>query len=289
MLIAASVTPPFFSSEVEHSRRFFLDLAPPADTSLAVVCGGYEECSKNYHILREMFPYYSIEVVTRGEGWVRLNGKRFKLRPGSVFTYGPGVRHEIHSSANARLVKYFVDFCGIQAGQVLRNAELDVGVCVTVSPVAELQIVLNELLRDGARKDNLSNPLCEAWLKSLTLRVAAHRAELGKGRNDSFSTYKRCINYIDSNVDRLTSQSQIATECDLAPGYLCRLFKKHGRQSPYQYLTRARMNRAAELLLDTTLAVGEVADKLGFADPFHFSRTFKASYGVSPTAFRNLR
>lgn len=281
--------PTFFSNAVQQSRRFFLDLAPPADSSLVVVCGGYEECSQEYHISRETFAYYSIEVVTRGEGWVKLNDQSFDLGAGSVFAYGPGVRHEIHSHREARLSKFFVDFCGSQALALLRSAELEAGECVTVSPVAELQIVLNELLRDGSRKDNLSTPLCEAWLRSLALRVAAHRVDTGKGNNDSFATYNRCVSYIDSNADRLTSQAQLAAECELAPSYLCRLFKKHGRLSPYQYLLRARMNRAAEILLDTNLPVGDVADKMGFVDPFHFSRTFKATYGVSPSSFRNLR
>jgi AraC-like DNA-binding protein len=45
------------------------------------------------------------------------------------------------------------------------------------------------------------------------------------------------------------------------------------------------MNRAAALLLDQRMMVKEVADALGFADAFHFSRTFKRVYGISPERF----
>jgi AraC-like DNA-binding protein len=45
------------------------------------------------------------------------------------------------------------------------------------------------------------------------------------------------------------------------------------------------MNYASSLLLDHGMLVKEVAGKLGYADAFHFSRTFKRSYGVSPQQF----
>lgn len=45
------------------------------------------------------------------------------------------------------------------------------------------------------------------------------------------------------------------------------------------------MGRAAELLLDGGLMVKEAASELGFADAFHFSRTFKRIYGLPPERF----
>lgn len=45
------------------------------------------------------------------------------------------------------------------------------------------------------------------------------------------------------------------------------------------------MNRAAERLLDSSLLVKEIAAEMGFSDPFNFSRTFKASFEVSPENF----
>ena len=60
--------PEFFSPDVAVARRFYLDLNPPKHRSLAVVCGGLEHCTPNYAILRETFPFYSIEYVTGGSG-----------------------------------------------------------------------------------------------------------------------------------------------------------------------------------------------------------------------------
>ena len=49
---------------------------------------------------------------------------------------------------------------------------------------------------------------------------------------------------------------------------------------------RRKMHLAAELLQQPDILVKQVAAQLGFADPFHFSRTFKRVFGLSPDAFR---
>ncbi len=71
--------------------------------------------------------------------------------------------------------------------------------------------------------------------------------------------------------------------------YLCRLFRRYDHQSPYQYLLRLKMNLAAEILQRPDALVKQVAEAIGFSDPFHFSRSFKTVFGLSPDAFRRLR
>jgi AraC-like DNA-binding protein len=84
--------------------------------------------------------------------------------------------------------------------------------------------------------------------------------------------------------------------CDYIPstewlrnGYLCRLFRRYDNQSPYQYLLRLKMSRAAERLKQPGALVKQVAEEAGYDDPFHFSRVFASVFGLSPTAFRGLR
>jgi AraC-like DNA-binding protein len=51
---------------------------------------------------------------------------------------------------------------------------------------------------------------------------------------------------------------------------------------------RLRVNLAIDLLLGTSLLVKEVAEQVGFDDPFHFSRVFRKLQGMSPTTFQRL-
>lgn len=56
--------------------------------------------------------------------------------------------------------------------------------------------------------------------------------------------------------------------------------------SPNDFLRKCRMERAAELLSSTEVAVSEVCAQVGIPDAQYFSRVFKAHFGVSPSAYR---
>ena len=77
----------------------------------------------------------------------------------------------------------------------------------------------------------------------------------------------------------------VADEANVDVSYLCRLFKRFDDHSPYQLLTRLRMNHAAGMLVRDDMSVKQVAMELGYEDPFTFSRRFKATMGLSPRQF----
>ncbi len=59
--------------------------------------------------------------------------------------------------------------------------------------------------------------------------------------------------------------------------------------SPHQWLLRARVERARQLLRDTDLRLADIAVEVGFSDQAHFTRSFGRVAGVSPGAWRRKR
>jgi AraC-like DNA-binding protein len=281
--------PEFFSRQTREARRFYLDLSPAADTRLAVVCGGYESCAPDYAIHRTTFPYYSIELVTRGCGSLVLGGQTFALSPGATFAYGPDVAHEITTSRDKPLEKYFVDFAGAQAPTLLEQHRFQPGSFARVPVTVDLQHVYDDLIRDGARGTSYAQPLCTALLEYLVIRIADSLVPGEARPTPAMATYQRCREHMAKHFDRLRSLEQVARECQIDQAYLCRLFRRYDHQTPYRFLTRLKMNCAAERLLNPHMLVKQVAAESGFTDPFHFSRAFKQVFGISPEAFRKLR
>ena len=56
--------------------------------------------------------------------------------------------------------------------------------------------------------------------------------------------------------------------------------------SSQRYLIQYRMTKAAELLKDSRIPVGEVARSVGYENQLHFSRAFKNTYGISTSQYR---
>jgi len=285
----AMAAPEFFSPQVSEARRFYLNLNPPKRAPLSVVSGGCEHCAPNYEIHRPTFPFYSIEYVIRGGGSLKLQNRRHALQPGSVFSYGPGVRQDIASDPAAPPVKYFVDFSGLKSKDILRQCHLPPGSTSQIFPPNEIQNLFDELIRCGQRASVRSAELCSMLLECLVLKMAESRAPQDSVKSLSFTTYQQCRQHVERNSLRLKTLRQIAEECHVDAAYLCRLFQRYDHQSPYQFLLRLKMNLAAEWLQQPGALVKQVAEHAGFSDPFHFSRAFKKVLGVAPDTFRRLR
>ena len=285
----AGADPDFFSAQVSQARRFYLNLRPPRGTKLAVVCGGVEHCAPDYEVRRDTFPYFSIEYVARGEGRLKLGGRGHRLHPGIIFAYGPGIRQHITSNPRKPLVKYFVDFAGTQSAQWIHRSGLAPGRVSQVYPPTELQPLFDELIRSGQRGSRHTPELCRQLLGCLGVKLLEARAPLNTADSLAFATYQQCQQFVLEHFQRLRTLEQIARECRVDTAYLCRLFRRFDQQSPYQFLTRLKMNAAAAQLQQPGALVKNVAADLGFANPFHFSRVFKSVFALAPEMFRKLR
>jgi AraC-like DNA-binding protein/quercetin dioxygenase-like cupin family protein len=285
----ASASPDFFSPQVSSARRFYLDLNPPRRAALTVVCGGVEHCAPDYEIQRATFPFHSIEYVAHGQGRLKLGRRHFELRPGSAFSYAPGIAQQITSDAQKPLVKYFVDFTGSQSILWLRRHKLPAGSVAQIFPPTEIQPLFDELIRNGQRGTRQTPALCRHLLECLGVKLLEARAPLKSSDSLAFTTYQNCREHIRTHYQKLRTLEQIAQENHVDTAYVCRLFRRFDHQTPYQFLMRLKMNAAAEQLAQPGALVKNVAAELGFTNPFHFSRVFKSVFAVSPDAFRKIR
>jgi AraC family transcriptional regulator of arabinose operon len=64
------------------------------------------------------------------------------------------------------------------------------------------------------------------------------------------------------------------------------LFTAQLKMSPQAYLEAARLGRAADLLRASRWSIGEIAEEVGYANPFYFSTRFRRYFGTSPTRYR---
>jgi AraC family transcriptional regulator len=83
--------------------------------------------------------------------------------------------------------------------------------------------------------------------------------------------------------------AEMATAAGISTGHLSRLFRAEYAIGPVAAMELVRLARSATLLQRSNLTVGAVASACGFANPFHFSRRFRAVYGVPPRTYRTDR
>src|SRR5690606_30760347 len=88
------------------------------------------------------------------------------------------------------------------------------------------------------------------------------------------------------NSDRVVRVAELAQLTNFSSWYVSKTFQSLYEESPQALSARLRLERAADLLRDTSMMIGEVAAASGFDNCCSFARAFRARFGMSASHYR---
>ncbi len=91
--------------------------------------------------------------------------------------------------------------------------------------------------------------------------------------------------YISNNYSTDISLNLIADKYNISPNYLSRVFKAYTNECFKSYVTKMRMEKAFELIMNSELKLYDVSEIVGYEDPKYFSKVFKNYFGFPPSRF----
>lgn len=91
---------------------------------------------------------------------------------------------------------------------------------------------------------------------------------------------------ISQNCNQNLQLENLAKKLNMSVSNLCHLFKQETGFSPIHYAMERRLEKALIMLADLHNSIDDIAQKTGFSNRYHFSKTFKARYGVPPVKMR---
>jgi AraC family transcriptional regulator len=101
-----------------------------------------------------------------------------------------------------------------------------------------------------------------------------------------FARMQRARLYLDGNLGRLIRLSELAQLCNFSVWYFTKTFHALYQEGPREMISRTRLQQASDLLMETTLSVGEVGAACGFENACSFARAFRAHYGTTASGYR---
>jgi AraC-like DNA-binding protein len=127
-------------------------------------------------------------------------------------------------------------------------------------------------------------PLLHALVTAALWRyVAEGEAQLSTGSG----LVEEAREHLDARVhDRDFDLAALARACNVSAGHLARAFRREVGVSPIAYLWQRRVAVGVDLLANTGLPVGAIAERCGFKTVYHFSRRVKQATGAAPTEVR---
>ncbi len=123
--------------------------------------------------------------------------------------------------------------------------------------------------------------------ESLKTYIISLFSQLLKPKTPTYSfIVSKCIKFIEENYSKNISLSDLAKYTRKSKSYLSTLFKLETSVNFSIFLINYRIEKAKQLLIESDCMVYEIADQVGFNNPYYFSKVFKETTGVSCKVFR---
>lgn len=154
-----------------------------------------------------------------------------------------------------------------------------------------LSPAMNQLIRDGLAMQATTFPTATALLKALAVQMLWRYIGEGEQRR-AYATLaihpavEQAQYYIHAHLGEPLTLATLASVVATSPSHLIRLFQAQLHTTPMAYLWQRRIAKGIELLEQTGLPVGTIAEQCGFQSRFHFSRRIRETVGYTPLEVR---
>lgn len=267
--------------ENKHSYK----ISKNETVSLAVYNVGFESCEKGYQWGAGVRDHYLIHHVLSGKGQYITENSMFSIKAGDTFLIYPFTEIVYKADENDPWEYYWIGFSGSDA-----EALLDLTDFSKQNPVISTDFgekLKNEILNTckAYGQEDFNAIRMTGGLYNI-LSIIVENSNKAKNRQESSRYYaQKAGEYIAHNYAQLITVEDIASYVGVSRSHLFRVFKKHYSASPKEFLSKYRIRKSCNLLKETSLSIGAIANSVGFEDSLYFSRVFKRVKGITPTEY----
>jgi AraC-like DNA-binding protein len=246
------------------------------------------------HVARSETPYYKVSMPLRGYVLISQDGREAPLIPGDLAIYDTSRPYQVAFGDTCRLLVLMFPHRELRlpydavSEVTARRVSGRTGIGGLVAPLlVNLASRLDEI--GGAQSARLADNIVDL-LGTLYADLLGDAGCQPADPMHALMTRIRC--FIEDNLDdpELSPES-VAAACHISVGYLHKLFRAEGTSVSRRIRERRLEQCRRDLVAPTTRAkaVSAIGAHWGFLDAAHFSRVFKATYGVSPREYRLSR
>ena len=228
--------------------------------------------------LEEHLVYFFARESARAE----VEGDAFLCPRGSCCWVVPGTAFRFFSDKSPMVWRFRFSLTSGKMGRTLAPDRAYYFLPHTPAMAETIHAVLSEL----THRDRWQPAALRSWL--IQLSVLFFRASDPPRPRTLTAPQQKAISTLLETagpVARLKPRD-MAKVAGLSLDYFSRVFHLSHAISPRRWLVQQRLAYAIVLLQETSLRVGEIAQRLGYANPHLFSRQFSAYFGRSPRSFR---
>lgn len=235
--------------------------------------------------------YYEIIIVTQGSIESNLGNNSFHQNRKDVTIISPGVPHSFEGISDSEHFNIAVKserFKRFLAGKDTVKNALSKGECLTVAlSDNEFAYLLDCIGRiDEDCSTILSLSLAETVVSVILLAVMGAESQPSmQGYNVKFYC-RDAIAKMENGTAQFKSAGNIYDLYPVSHTSFITEFKTLTGKTPSEYLRQIKLERAEEMLLNTSRSILDIAYEVGYDSMSHFIKCFKAKHGMTPLKYR---
>ena len=278
-------------SDTPERKHYTVDRKSLVDIKPTLVYSGTLSKSQDWRDSEHSHYFLEILYIVDGKGIVEIDKTPFNMTKNDIIIYNADVKHFEHSSSDEPLEVDFIAFDKIQVKDLAPNCILpSTANCIyNASDYADTLKFLFDLIRNEITdKDKYYAEIVKDVLRTLLMYIfrVINRNLNTVALHNKDNIMNIVLPYIENNFLSNIGLSEIADECFVNKYYLSHVFTESFGMSVEQYIRSKKIEFAQKCMIETDMAISDIANQCGFTDPAYFDRQFKKATGVTPVQYR---
>jgi AraC-like DNA-binding protein len=217
-----------------------------------------------------------MHFITSGHGYMEVNGKLFPIAENSFIITFSEDTHRLIAAKDCVFISQYTVFFDLTANVDIMRRNFRHGI-----KSSKGALVFPEVEKHWNSGNKLLRSAAEYRLQAFIFEL------VGGGEIAASNPYvEKAQNYMRNHVTEKISLHKLSRHVGLEKSYFCRLFKQVSNETPMHFFMHQKIELSKEML-NAGDRNSDIAAATGFADEFHFSRSFKKITGISPRQYRN--
>ncbi|GFP74726.1 AraC family transcriptional regulator [Clostridium fungisolvens] len=228
------------------------------------------------------------QYTLSGSGEIRISDKVYALKKGDAFLIKiPDNHHYYLPESSDKWEFIYIHLYG--QGSIVQCTDLlsSYGNVFKLSSDSPVITYLWKVYWDAVNNNIEDGYQTSSFAYNFIMELHRSKVVLENNISSKYSlSIESVINFIEHNFSTELTLDDLAKIANMSKFHFNRTFNAVVGTTPWNYLTKIRLEKSVELLLKDNISIDCIAKKVGFSGENYFSKVFRKYLGISPGRFR---
>ncbi|MDF2791375.1 MAG: transcriptional regulator [Neobacillus sp.] len=233
---------------------------------------------------------YVFQYTLSGSGRLEIPDKSYTMKAGEAFIVEIPSDHRYYFPKDSDGWEFmFITLVGREAADCWRFMTEQNGPVLKVPPDSKLIQLLLKIYQDTYDQKITDTYYASAKAYEFIMECYRFIRNIEKTTNGFSLQITKALSFIQTHYHEPITLDEIAAVSGFSRYYFIKQFQHQLNMTPVQYLTKIRIQKAAELLRSTSSSVTDIAAQVGYANANYFNKVFRKAVSESAGTFRNSK